>query len=612
MSAVKRTLTENKKTPARYYDIAAAVFLAAFAVYYAAISAKGINAVDEAFYFTIPMRLLKGDGLLAEEWHVSQLSSVFQLLPYRIYTGITGSNDGVLMFFRYLFIACETAVAAFMYKYVRRYGVFGVFFLALFCAFVPVSIVTLNYYTMFTMSACAVSCMLFIKEKHTPLSLVFSGFLFACMVLIEPLMSFIWLIYCVLVAIKRSRAKKTGDEIPRLFSSRVWKLTFAGIAICAAAFFAWLLLTSDIKEIFKTIPEMFGDSEYAVGMGRGTIFNFGKIWDTVGYFGYVPPAAAVILFIVVFINRKSVYKKRAIFLITGTLILAAALIVFSIGQTFGNFAAAVMNYVLIPFYFYGLLCYILTREKNRKLFYFWCFGVLCAVFMDISSEISFGLGGVVAVLASVLIAHDLFYELRAEKEDNKAKNRKKKKMPEKRAAAAGVVSILTALCLAFASEAVLLSANFFVKNVENFFMHTEKKLDTEVSFGPYKGIKTTSDVNRFLELERKDLDFIKENTDGSCVYIAALQPWMYLYLDMPVGTYTTWFVQADYPARQMRYWELYPEKIPEYIYIPKLYCYTYTDLGHAGEDLAALKQFCDCDVTESEVGYIVKIVSMKL
>ena len=41
----------------------------------------GFADKDEAFYLSIPIRLVQGDSLLGQEWHVSALSSVL-LYPF--------------------------------------------------------------------------------------------------------------------------------------------------------------------------------------------------------------------------------------------------------------------------------------------------------------------------------------------------------------------------------------------------------------------------------------------------------------------------------------------------------------------------------------------------
>ena len=45
----------------------------------------GMASVDETFYLTTPFRLVQGDALLVDEWHVSQLSAVLIYPILKIY-----------------------------------------------------------------------------------------------------------------------------------------------------------------------------------------------------------------------------------------------------------------------------------------------------------------------------------------------------------------------------------------------------------------------------------------------------------------------------------------------------------------------------------------------
>ena len=64
----------------------------------------GFGGNDEAFYLTIPHRLLKGDALFIDEWNLSQMSSIL-LVPFVwLYTLIAGSTDGIIL-------ACRSGAA---------------------------------------------------------------------------------------------------------------------------------------------------------------------------------------------------------------------------------------------------------------------------------------------------------------------------------------------------------------------------------------------------------------------------------------------------------------------------------------------------------------------
>ena len=74
-------LKEKEKRVSNIDLFAVAVFIVFAAVMLIGTSYCGVSN-DESFYFTISKRILDGDRLLIEEWEPSQLSSVFQFLPY--------------------------------------------------------------------------------------------------------------------------------------------------------------------------------------------------------------------------------------------------------------------------------------------------------------------------------------------------------------------------------------------------------------------------------------------------------------------------------------------------------------------------------------------------
>ncbi len=74
---------------------------------------------DETFYLTIPYRLVNGDSLLRDEWHLSQFSSVFSYLPVLLWVRLTGSADGVVLFMRFVYLFLHTCCAAAVYATFR-------------------------------------------------------------------------------------------------------------------------------------------------------------------------------------------------------------------------------------------------------------------------------------------------------------------------------------------------------------------------------------------------------------------------------------------------------------------------------------------------------------
>lgn len=64
------------------------------------IARFGIKTVDESFYLSVPYRLLNGDAVFTDEWHVSQLSGLLLLLTMKLFLSVVGSTEGIILFFR--------------------------------------------------------------------------------------------------------------------------------------------------------------------------------------------------------------------------------------------------------------------------------------------------------------------------------------------------------------------------------------------------------------------------------------------------------------------------------------------------------------------------------
>ena len=66
----------------------------------------------------------------------------------------------------------------------------------------------------------------------------------------------------------------------------------------------------------------------------------------------------------------------------------------------------------------------------------------------------------------------------------------------------------------------------------------------------------------------EDLDQLKSRSSAdSPVLVVSYQSWMYLYLQRPIATYTTWYDAYLDTDALSDYYRQNPEKTPKYIYI---------------------------------------------
>ena len=82
-----------------------------------------VNTTDEAFYVGTIYRLWRGDGMLTDEWMPTQQMCSFWLYPfYALFRLILGSNDGMILAFRLLYIVFQIFISGYLYGKLKKFG----------------------------------------------------------------------------------------------------------------------------------------------------------------------------------------------------------------------------------------------------------------------------------------------------------------------------------------------------------------------------------------------------------------------------------------------------------------------------------------------------------
>lgn len=606
-AALSESKLINNKIKLSKVDIAALFVTVFFAVYYFIRINYGLTMIDESFYFTIPHRLFFGDELIVDEWHVSQFSSLFHYLPFKLFYDANGT-EGIVMYFRHIFVVCFLIFGVYIYIKLRKYRWTGLLSAAVFMVFIPCTCMTINYYTMSLMAIVLTGSILFLNEKQKHVKLIFCGFVFACCVLIEPFCAFIYFGYALYVLIKaflRKKGKTLSDKYAFIFNLRHLGFLTLGISICAVIFLALIIYTSGVERIIKAIPEFFTDAEYDFSF-FGNIADLKPFTDAAKYFGYVPAVLGIIICAVLLVFRKNRKKIKIPVFVISVIALVFAYLYEYIGIQWHIMEGMVL-YQPVPMYVFGFICYVLSENKDRKLFAFWMYSAIYSFLLDISSCFAVGICSSAANITGVIFIINFLKELTEEKTE---KSKNKKNTPDKYNKFIRAVALVAfaSLCLTQAAHLFVMTRCFFL---EDGLVNHEGKLEYEIEKGPYKGIKTRKGNMEKINDVMDDLDIIKENTDGP-VYVTALFSWCYLYMDRPYSTYSTWYVDDDYKDRMLRWWELHPESLPAYIYIPSCNgAAYYPEPEQQQMELDFVKETFDCTITQGKVGYIAKINAMK-
>ncbi|MBQ9880837.1 MAG: hypothetical protein IJM45_10440 [Clostridia bacterium] len=617
----------TRRNAALFYGISLGCFalLAAYMVWYIH---RGMGAMDESMYLNVAHRLLQGDRLLIDEWHVSQFSAPLVYLPFRIYYSLRGT-EGIILFFRYLYLIAQFGVSLFAFFRLRKYGFIAAVASLMYCRYTVMNCPALSYYTMSLMS-CTLICLLLFTgdEPKKPLTLLITGLLTGAAVLSEPLLAVFYFIYVIAVAVSLILKKKRKPLY--LLDLKSFLFITAGIVVSAAAFFAFLLSRGSLSEYLSALPNFFTDSEYRFPLlsgGGQNLFDAGlfnvlsKIW--LPFF-----IADAVLFIAVLADRKRL-ERRLVYIAAAAVLAIATYICILIRM--GVSSRLMYLWRHIPLFIFGAFCCLLLENKkeHKRLIAFYAAGIPYSAMMDVSSEnylVVCMLGGVISNIAVFIFAKALLDEIKASGQDTEIKinNRKNLRIPAKAVCALLCVLIWAhpvceAASLAFEKD-FLLFENICGRSelyVDSFSVYggaygsESPDLSEKLTAGPLKGIYTLPQAAEKYDALLRDLNAIRDKATGP-VYVFGLFSWMYMSLDKPYSAYTAWFIPLDFETRQIEYWDLHPQRSPEYIYIPRIYHSGFHDFyPEAAERLEKTLSLFECEVETSEVGYTIRILGRK-
>ena len=537
----------------------------------------GFDYSDEPFYLTIPYRLLKGDALFVDEWHVSQLSG-FLLVPFVwLYRAVTGGMDGILLCARFCYTLGHFAAAAFVFFRLRRYGLSAFLAALSFFLFCPHEITAYSYNTL-ALDALAVCGALLSGGgfAHVPwLQYVLSGLFFAAAVLCCPYLAALYLAYalCCLLFARRG--------VPML-TMRSLALFTLGAAVLAAVFLGFLFSRASLGALLENVSFILSDPEHPPMSVHDKLSN--GFWSTLlctPGFQYLLYAYALLLLALLLDRRRM--TRRALYLA-----LSAVLALFSYALFYPRSLEKFYNAVMLPMLFPGFVSYLLCRNKPKTLFLsLFCVGCAYAVCLIFTSNLYFFaicMAMSVANLASFVFVGVLLAELH---EDGAFRSSRVFSVS---------AAVLAALCVA-----VLLFMQLNIKLNRCYFddppTYGEKlRLDG----GPADGIYTSPENAAAYSAIRSDLSYYDCADPGGVLFLTS-KTWPYLDAEsLSFGTYSAWLSldQENTFHRLRQFYSVNPEKIPRYLYLPK-------DTPFDAPALLACARSYGADVRTGEAGYFI-------
>ena len=559
---------------------------------------------DESFYPTIPLRLINGDSLVEDEWHVTQFASLFTYIPVRIFLAIKGSTEGIIVFLRYFYLVIHTGVSVGIYTFFRKHGIWAVAAALFYYSQVPLRFMSANYHSILALGLLILTmCLLALSEKERLQYYLIAGIAFGCCCVCNPFECIVFVLYlilCIVWKVKSKNTKKTKKNAAtievkeRFFGTPAFMKFTAGIAITAVVSIIFFFATGGkITSLIENIPNLLTDGSHDIFTAPLEAFTE-KLFTTAKHINTISlrlPFILPLYYITLLIDKKRRNHKGIYIGISFVLA-----IFFTVGVTIGALSHSRCLAISLPLAILATTAYILTENKNKKLFYcMWLPSAIATIIQYLASDMHLSVMWTLIIgnIAGVFFIKDILCELR---EDNK--NTEKKKSIYKPCLALLTIGI----CLQLTFQCTLYVIGRTVKS-------DYIKLQT----GPYAGLMLNEKATDTTQAMLQDMDIIKEMTyEDEPVLVISEFSWMYLYLDRPFATYSAWQPYVE-TQRLRKYYRNNPSKTPEYIYVGWVYIPTsvseefYSDKERAGRTVDAISNIFKCNVQELSCGYLLKV-----
>ncbi len=546
--------TVKKKDEQQVVDLCFIVLMLSFLVLYLWKVPFGFGGNDEAFYLTVAHRLGLSDSLFVDEWHLSQMSGFLTMPLVWLFRIITGGTTGILLTFRYLYIILHGLVTIFAYKRLRNYGYVAAVGLSLYFMFTPYNIMALSYNTM-ALDLLLLSGVLLSTSKKA-FQFALSGVCLAGAVLCCPYLVLVYVIYliCVVAHLILKKTNVTKSALcTDMFSLKTFLWFTLGVSVLAAIFFVMILCTCGISGIVENLPLMLSDPEHPqIGLlaklkGYKNAILLCHPRFKVTFYSYV----ATLVVMAIDRNRKN---HRAFYLIVSAVISLTTLFMF-----YQTLTSKSYNSIMMPMIFVGITAYILCEKKPQTVFCsIFMTGLLYSLCVTLSSNQYFYMISVACALSNIASYVFLAQVLKEMKERPDEVSYGKWLYRGTALTAAFVITILAFM-------------QFESKTQHCFWEGSPKTLVNKLSTGPAKGLYTSPQNAQTYESISADLNYY-ENVKKGDILMLTERTWCYLKTDdMPYGTFSAWISGENDTAlsRLEQFYSVNPDKVPEYIYIPK-------------------------------------------
>lgn len=499
-------------------------------------SFKGFCWTDESFYISTADRFIKGDIPLVDEWYRTQMSSILMVPFYAVYVLVAGSNTGIVLYFRILYMLLSSVTAIIYYRVLRKeYPDAVALVSALFVmCYAHLNITSFSYY-MLSEIFLALALIIIYDYRNTGrrLTLVLAGVFIACSVMSMPayVIGYVIVMAAVILAIIVSRIEKVPEKIRNTIRDlKLWDITLytvIGIVITSVIFAIYVFGRVDIKRLFDTLPYMLVDKEHNESFGYFIRKPHRCLMDGFGIYTYGSYILIAVSFIFAKFLKKHPFREITVIL---------SVIVFAL-QAYK--AWGYTGYIQVAFFMFMLPVFFISEKKNNALF--WLMTVpavlVAAIFCLASSDFLYviAIGCAIGTSAGVCALYD------HAKEDTKIIN-----------------YLIGAVCI------FSLCVTFTLRIINVYRDAPLSKLTEVIPSGVAKGLYTTEDhLMQYLDV----CDVIDEYCRGERLLISKILPWGYAATNMRCGYPTTWRSTAYDEEQLDKYYSYNESARPDVIFV---------------------------------------------
>ncbi len=556
---------------------------------------------DECYYPAIAQRLTNGDRLFTDEWAFIQISAIFLVIPYRVFTAVTGGTNGLLLFLRGLFIAVDLTLYWVFYFRMREKKAAAVVAAGLFCAHPFAGVLALNYYNI-SLFAFATVCFILCTGKKEPskLSLIFAGAALSCAVLCTPVSAAVYALFTLAVFAHSILKKRRGapSEWDFVLNGRVWGWMSVGVAGCAVLFLLAVALTSGLSAAASSIPMFPRVNPYHTTLPEliGTKLRYLTMKFGVANAVLLPAAAAAAAALRITEKKKPCRPTvRFGFFLMAVAATVSCCVAFCVRADVLNEQGAYLRSGAFVAVFYTLACRFLCREKNRRADVFLIAALAASVPMDMTSNFTLLANGTLAYFPAAVYTVSLIKDFREEL-GNKGAQRGQE--PRKSGRPAAKLPAIAA-CAALVCEIVFVTAQIGLSVLIDLAI---AQPPVRAAAGPDRGLLENSMFAEIYESERLDLEAIRTEADGR-LYVPLGSSFCYLCADLPVGNWTPLSKEGGAGDGAELYWETRPQNRPKYIYLESMQ----QDAASIKNEIAALRKLCSFETETGKAGILLRV-----